>query len=211
MDFYSFVSSPRWKILEILAREPSSPLELSKKLETSVSYISQQLKLLEAANLVIKQKTGKADRGQPRMVFSLSSEVVYFVALVKGTPLRKLLHLTEHHKTILRIWLLENQNLHYLIEKLYWGLEADLGEVLCIFVHSSNGKVKAIVVSDSKKIGGKVENFVKQSQDKIECKTISENELKKYPREEIFPIYDPKNMFLDKKLKGGIITDDDKI
>jgi DNA-binding MarR family transcriptional regulator len=69
MDIDSFFTSPRWKVLEILAKTPSSPMEISKQLNTSIAYISQQLKLLEAAGLVTKVRTRATERGKPRTLF----------------------------------------------------------------------------------------------------------------------------------------------
>ena len=58
MNYDSFLSTPRWEILQILAEKPSSPIEIAEKLGTTVSYASQQLTLLSAAGIVFKKKTG---------------------------------------------------------------------------------------------------------------------------------------------------------
>lgn len=206
MDFDLFFSSPRWKILEILANNPSSPLEISEKLKTTVSYVSQQLKLLEAASLVKKEKTGLVEKGKPRTIFSISKEILQFNALIKKFPARKIIRLTEHHKTILKIWLLEDSNFHYMIEKFYWSIENDLKHIKGIFIDISQKKPKIVVVSDVKKISVKINSFLKDIHEEISCSLISLDELIKYPKENIHPIYDPSFLLenkSDEKLKGG--------
>jgi predicted transcriptional regulator len=201
MDYSSFMSSPRWKLLEIMAHQPSSPSELALAMETSVAYVSQQLKLLEAANLVSKKRTGRAEKGKPRMLFSLSGEMAYFVALINGSPFRKLLHLTEHHKIILKIWLLDNKDIHKVIEKIYHALEEELSEIKNISFSTKFSRL--LIVTDSKKVKSKIESLSKSIENKVDLKIVTESELKKYPLGELSPIYDPKKLFLDNELKGG--------
>lgn len=84
MELDSFLASPRWEILKIISEKPSSPIEIAKKTKTTVSFISQQLKLLEAARIVSKEKTGAFEKGKPRNLFSISKDVVYLTMLTKG-------------------------------------------------------------------------------------------------------------------------------
>ena len=62
MEVDVFLGNQRWKILEFLAHKPSSPSEVSKHIKTSVAYVSQQLKLLEVAGLIVKEKTGSVEK-----------------------------------------------------------------------------------------------------------------------------------------------------
>jgi len=217
MDFDLFFSSPRWKILEIIATNPSSPLEISQKLKTSVSYVSQQLKLLEAANLVVKEKTGLAEKGKPRTIFSLSDEILQLSVLMKFHSARKIIPLTDYHKRIIKIWLLENSDLHYYVEKFYWGIESNLNHIKGIFIDLNPllKRTRILVVlsevSEIKKIQLKINSFLKETGNKLDCSIISENELKKISSksvENIQSIHDP-NFLLDsliktyREMKGG--------
>ena len=49
-------SEQKWNILRCLSQGKSSPLQLAGKLNTTMANISQQLRLLEATNLVKKEK-----------------------------------------------------------------------------------------------------------------------------------------------------------
>jgi len=203
MDFDLFFSTPRWRILEILAKKPSSPVEISQKIKTSVAYVSQQLKLLEAANLVTKTRTGSVEKGKPRTVYSISREIAQFSVLMNKLPSRKLVHLTDHHKIILRIWMVENSDLHYFIEKFYWKIEDDLQNIEGIFVNESLIKPRVIIVADSKKLKPRVESFLKDHGDKIDCTLSTTAEFKKLPQKDLHVIHDPKCLILEENQKGG--------
>lgn len=192
MNYDMFFVSPRWTILEVIARKPSSPVEISQHIGTSVSYVSQQLKLLEVAGLVVKDRTGKADKGKPRLVYSIAKEVLQLTGMLKGMSVKKQIILDEHHKTILRIWALGDEKLHYLIEKLYWKLEDNLDEVKGVYFDASRKEV--LVVSDSRRVRGVVDGF-----DGLKARVVFSSELKKH--KELHAVYDPD--LLVKDLKGG--------
>ncbi len=194
-----FFSSPRWTILDIIAKRPSSPLEISQEMGTSVSYVSQQLRLLEAANLVIKERTGNAEKGKPRMVFSVPREMMHMTVLINQLPAKKLLYLTSYHKLILRIWLLENPTLHPLIEKLYWQLESSLDIVDGIFVQTSGSTPKVYVVSAAAKITAKVASYQKEVGAQLDAHVITMTKAKRFVNQEVHPIYDPHFIFAPKE------------
>ncbi len=206
MDFDSFLSSPRWEILQILAEKPSSPVEIAEKLNTTVSYASQQLKLLDAAGIVIKKRTGAAKRGKPRALFSISKELLYLTSLTRDFSEKKLIEITEHHKAILKIWMLEDASLHYYFEKIFWKLDEDLGELEGIFINKEGAVPELIIVSDSKKLKSKVEFFVKNFEKAIKISFIQKNQLKKFSKDFLVFLYDPLNLI--QKLKGGDLKDD---
>ncbi len=94
-------------------------MEIAERLQTTTSFVSQQLKLLEAAGLVKKEKTGAFEKGKPRSLFSISEESLYIIPLARNTPDKTLLKLTAEHKAIVNIWCLENKNLQDSIN-LFW-------------------------------------------------------------------------------------------
>jgi len=201
MNFDAFLTSPRWEILQIIAEKPSSPVEIAEKLNTTVSYVSQQLKLLDAANLLKREKTGAAEKGKPRTLFSLSNELFYITLLTKKFSLKKLIYLTDYHKTILKIWLYSDSSVHYYIEKFFWKLEEDIEEIEAIFIDTSAVNPQLVIVSDSKKLKQKIEIFVKKFQKEIQYVFVSKSHLKKFSLNLLVPLHDPKNI-LD-ELKGG--------
>jgi DNA-binding transcriptional regulator GbsR (MarR family) len=102
MELDSFLASPRWEILSLISERPSSPIELAEKTKTTVSFVSQQLKLLEAAQIVIKTKTGAFEKGKPRNLFSISKDFLYLIILTNGFSEKKQIDLDYYKKSILQ-------------------------------------------------------------------------------------------------------------
>jgi predicted transcriptional regulator len=199
MELDSLLSSPRWRILEILASDPSSPMEISALMETSVAYISQQLKLLEAAGIVKKEKTGKAEKGKPRNLYSISNEFLHITLLVKGSPKRKSIKINEHQKIVINIWMLPDEKVHHIIEKFVWELDSEINDIKGIYLDDSRVKSVLHVISDSKKVNSKSASFDKLYGSLLDVKVDGEER----DFSGMYPIYDP--LFLSKgtKLKGG--------
>ncbi|MEM0465077.1 MAG: winged helix-turn-helix domain-containing protein [Candidatus Pacearchaeota archaeon] len=201
MDFDLFLTSPRWEILKIIAEKPSSPVEIALELNTTVSYVSQQLKLLDAANLLKKEKTGAVEKGKPRTIFSLSNELFYLTIISKKISEKRLIPINDYHKAILNIWLLKDIEYHYFIEKFFWKLEEDIEEIDAIFLDNYELKPKVIIISDSKKLRPKLEVFVKKLKKEIEYVIISKSNFKKVSKDSFFVLHDPFDIL--KSVKGG--------
>ena len=152
MDLDSFLGEKRWEILKLIAEKPSSPLELSDELGTTVSYISQQLKLLEAFGIVHKTKTGAAEKGKPRNVYSISNDFVHMTILSEGLSDKKTIYLTDYHKAMLAIWSIDDSSLHedytkFFMHTIYLGKDIesvylDLNHSKIHVVSTAAGKVK---------------------------------------------------------------------
>src|SRR4030042_6639367 len=175
MDFDMLLASPRWGILQIIAEKPSSPVELAGKLGTTVSYVSQQMRLLEVAGLVKKERTGAVEKGKPRTLFSISDEIAYFVLLAKGFSSKRLVKTQASHKNTLRIWSVQDVSLHPYIERLYWKL-CDSEEVEGVFIEISS-PYRIIIASKSKKLRQDIENYLKKFDRKLDV-SFANNPIK---------------------------------
>jgi predicted transcriptional regulator len=202
MKFDTFLVSPRWEILQIIAENPSSPLEISKKINTTVSYVSQQLKLLEAAGIIKKEKTGSIEKGQPRNVFSLTKDINYIISLSKDVQLKSPMDLTERQKIVLKIWLIENDSVRYSIEKTFWKIEEFLPEISAIFVFIQKNSVKIFIASDSQKIKQKIELSLRHFPEKIDVEIIETSKITKLPTGIITLYFSQKTK--EEQLKGGL-------
>src|SRR3989338_1644421 len=134
MELETMFVDQKWKILEILAHEELSPLEISEKTNTTISNISQQLKLLELSGFVTKKRISNRDRGKPRMIYQLANNYSYLISIMNDFTKKKLLRLTPHNRLILKIWFLEDTELHYYMEKVYWTIEKHLKEISLIAI-----------------------------------------------------------------------------
>ncbi len=199
MKFDSFLTSPRWEILQILAKTPSSPIELAEKLGTTVAYMSQQLKLLDAAGLVIKSKTGATEKGKPRSLYTLSSEMIYFVSLNSELADKKLILFSKTHAPTLKIWMIEDATLHYYFEKVYWKLEDSLGEDDLVYLDSLLPKL--IVITDSSKIKTLLSSYVSKFDKKVNYEVVSHAQFKKINSENFLTLFNQN--LRDREVKGG--------
>jgi predicted transcriptional regulator len=200
-----FMAEPRWKILELISKKPLSPIQISTELGTSVAYISQQLKLLETASLIKKEKTGSAEKGAPRSLYSISKDFFYMTVLTKDFSAKNLLDLTESQKIMVKIWLLNNPLLIKTIEKIYRVIEDDIDEISEIFIDLEAKKQKLTIITDSEKVKSKLTPISKVYSQILDISVVSNSKIKSQGIEPLYKIYS-KNIFSnEKEMKGGKI------
>jgi predicted transcriptional regulator len=206
MELDSFLSSPRWDILRVIAEKPSSPMEIAAHINTTISFVSQQLKLLEAAGIVKKTRTGNVDKGKPRTLFSISKETMYVVPLAKGFQEKKLLPLTRERSIILKIWSLEDQKSHVPLERFFWSIEGFLKTIDALFVYTKGLTPKVFILAKDDKLTHQINDTQKRLEEKMPYEVVpSVSALSKLEYESLVPIYDPHRFFQGKsKVKGGI-------
>lgn len=201
MELDSFLASPRWEILQIISAKPSSPMEISEKLNTTVSYISQQLKLLEATGLIKKERTGSVERGKPRTLFSISKELVYLIPLSRDFVAKKAVYMTDYHKFILKIWFVEKELLQKQLYSVLFQIGDNLDKVKLVCVDSSKTVDKVLVISEDKLI----RESLGKNKGLPTIEFISENYFEKADITQCFFVHDPLDIFNRRKmLKGGI-------
>jgi predicted ArsR family transcriptional regulator len=108
MELETLLTGSKWEIIELLAQKKLSPIELAKSLNTTIANISSQLRLLQTAGLVKREKTGAAGAGKPRTLFSLSKDFGFITVFSKDFAQKKLLILKKEQKEVLKKWLKES-------------------------------------------------------------------------------------------------------
>jgi len=205
MELDSFLATPRWEILQMINKRPSAPTEIAENLGTTISFVSQQLKLLEAAGLVKKERTGAVEKGKPRTIFSISREMVYLVPLVKGVYQKKLLELTKEHKIVIKIWQIEDHKLHAPLEKFFWRIDHLLEDIDAIFVYHKGLAPKIYLLSKKSNLTQKINKAQETLAEKLSFQVISSvSPLSKLEKDYLVPIHGSSN-FLEEpnELKGG--------
>src|SRR3989338_9195055 len=122
MDYEQLFVESKWGILKLLSEDDYSPMELAEKMNTSISNISQQLRFLEMAGLVTKERVSNRDKGKPRAKFSIASDYLYGVVITKEFARKKLMPLAPRQKMMVQIWQLSEEQ-QYLAEKFFWKIE----------------------------------------------------------------------------------------
>ena len=102
MDIGSLLTGTKWEIIELISQQPRSPLEISKKLHTSIANISQQIRLLETAGLVKKEKLNSRRAGKPRTLFSLSNDYAFITIIAEGMSKKRLIRISQKQKEVLK-------------------------------------------------------------------------------------------------------------
>ena len=184
MEFDDFLIQPRWQILELLANSSNSPVKISEKIGTSVAYVSQQLKLLEAANIVKKKRTRAVEKGKPRLMYSIEKDFFYITSLVNKFPIKKKISPSTHQKIVLKIWMLDDKELVYNTEKLFWRIESSLDNIKDISIDTR--RLKVSITSTKKGLDVIVQKFLKEINNEIDVEIISSP---KAANENIISIY----------------------
>ena len=210
MELDSFLASPRWDIIQIITKNPSSPMEIAEQIGTTISFVSQQLKLLEAAGIVKKERTGAVEKGKPRTLFSIARERAYIVPLAKNLPEKKLLDITKEHKIILSIWGIEDKKIHSHLQKFFWKIEPFLEDINAIFVYLKDLLPKIYIVSKGSSLTHKINETLKSSGEKANFQVVSSaSPVSKLETDNLVAIYDPEEILeKDNLLKGGEANND---
>lgn len=205
MELDVFLSSPRWDILRVIIEKPSSPMEIADELGTTISFISQQLKLLEAAGIVKRTRTGNVEKGKPRNLYSISKETLYLVPLARGIGQKKMVPLTREKKIVLKIWNIEDQKIQLLVERFFWKIEEFLDEIDGIYVFTRGVMPEIRIISQTKDLAQKINYTQKKLEEQVPVKVdTSVSSLSKLSLEFLYPIYDPHRFFEGKaEMKGG--------
>jgi len=97
------LANNKWTILREIAQGPVSPTDLAAKTSTSLSNITQQLKLLEAHKIVGKKKSEEKSAGKPRTIYHINNEMVYSILLMDGKAERRVFKIDNTNKMFFNI------------------------------------------------------------------------------------------------------------
>ena len=139
MEIEPLISGSKWSMIELLSEKSQSPTELAAKTGTSLANISQQLRLLEIAGLVKKERRGSKEKGKPHMLFSIASDSAYLVSICGGFSEKKLIPADAHHKAMMRIWLLTKPEMHESLER--FCLDAERAGITAVAASPDSKKI----------------------------------------------------------------------
>ena len=210
MEQETLFTASKWDILKILSSGSKSPLQLAKLSNTSVANISQQLRLLEMAGLVQSKRISNREKGQPRLLYSLAGNHSFLIASTQDFVDKKFLQLSEYNKIILKIWFLDNPELHYYLEKAFWHAEEHINNIDAILLDTcTSNEINLIIVSDDSKLKKALQKLLIKNPDGVsrtvffDVKTKAElSRLLSKKASELYTLYDPSN--LTAPLGGGV-------
>lgn len=207
MDQETLFTSSKWEILKVLAKGRNSPLELARETKTSIANISQQMRILELANIVKSERVGNRERGEPRLLYSLTGPLSYIITTTPGFVDKKPLFMTPHHEATMRIWFLKDESTHYYLQKFFWEIEPKLEKIDSIIVKPEYSKIKIFIISDDNDIKKDVKSRdirkTKTESRRLEISVFSKNNLQNLLKEgkefslndDLTVIYDSLGLF----------------
>lgn len=143
------LSNNRWIILKEIAEVPQSPSDLALKTGTSLSNITQQLKLLEAYRVVRKERSEEKNSGKPRTIYYLNSEFAYAVVLKNGMAERKIFFVDHGNEMFFNIFFsMSQEDVMYML-KFSFKYEEVLKKCKALgFIKSTKDSIELFVVTD---------------------------------------------------------------
>jgi DNA-binding transcriptional ArsR family regulator len=199
MEHETLFTASKWHILKALELQPRSPLELAKVCNTSVANVSQQLRLLEMAGLVTSKRISNRDKDKPRVLYSLNGDLSYLISTSGNFVDKKLVHLSDYNKIIMRIWFFERPDMRYLIEKAFWRIEERLDKLTFLAFNKSSMSPLVFYYRTGTKL--QLKPFTLAGRDGVTRQIIFETALPS--AEQMYVLHDPLGIAQEKKRGGG--------
>lgn len=143
------LSNNRWVILKEIAESPQSPSDLALKTNTSLSNITQHLKLLEAYKIVRKDKSEEKNTGKPRTIYSLNVELAYALVLKEGKAERRVFNIDSNNNMFFNVlFSINHEDLMFML-KFIFKYEEILKKCKAIgFLKSSKDSIELFLITD---------------------------------------------------------------
>lgn len=180
MEQETLYTAAKWQILKLLSNSSKSPIELAELSNTSTSNISQSLRFLELAGIVKSERISNRDKGQPRVMYTLSGNKAYLIITSNNFVEKKQITLNEYKQIILKIWLYENEQLQPFLEQATNNINSQLQNIKGIFLdEESQAETKILIIpKENQKL--ELKDFVAEHQGmmrKIKYETKTEQQI----------------------------------
>jgi DNA-binding HxlR family transcriptional regulator len=149
MDYDQLFSNARWEIIRAISHGKSSATELAKATKSSLPNISQQLKLLEAYDLVEYIKDQKKGAGKPRQIYQLKRELCYLTYARHGMAEKRLFNPDAYHIMLLNILYLPNLQDHPFIIKHFSTNEEVPQHCAVAWLKSNDNEIEVLQITDN--------------------------------------------------------------
>lgn len=139
----------KWDIIAHIARKPSSPTEIAEATKTSISNVVQQLKILEAYDIVKGKKIVDNSPGKPRTIYTLASGFAFIVFARDGRAQRKYLKMDPSHEFLCNAIIGTGPDDAPLLSKMYATQEEFMKKCKAIgFLKSNKENIELFIITD---------------------------------------------------------------
>lgn len=144
------LTNTKWNILKQVSKKPMSPKEIAQKTGSTISNISQQLKLLEAQGYLTKKRidlgVGSRKKITGRIMYELKQEKAYIISLNKQAKTFEI-NLNTETKFLLNI--ISNEVNQNTILNLYINHKDLLNKANAIYLlDSTNTEIHLLIITN---------------------------------------------------------------
>lgn len=147
MDQDTLLNKARWEIVKAISAGRASATELAETTKSSLPNVSQQMKLLEAYDLVEyvrDQKTG----GKPRQIYQLKKEFCHVTFARHGFAEKRFFNPDPYHTMLLNVLFVPSMQDHAYLHKFLALHEDLLAKAAIAFVKSNETEIDLLLLTE---------------------------------------------------------------
>jgi DNA-binding MarR family transcriptional regulator len=122
-DIALILSPQRWNILSCISQGISCATTIAEKLEYSIPYVNTQLKILEAAGYLKKNKKKNTHIGKPRTHYSIIKELAIIAAIKEDKMQILSIKPSKRVRFLFNTLFSKNEEELYFLQKFYYTYE----------------------------------------------------------------------------------------
>jgi hypothetical protein len=146
MEYEILLSNARWDIIKAISQGRASATELAKATKSSLPNVSQQMKLLEAYDLVEYIKDQRRGQGKPRQLFQLKKEVCHITFARQGFAEKRFFNPDAYHTMVLNICFLPSMQDHPYLHKFL--LNDELLRCAVAYLKSNDTEIELLILAE---------------------------------------------------------------
>jgi hypothetical protein len=148
VEYETLLNNARWEIIRSISKGKASATELAKSTRSSLPNVSQQMKLLEAYDLVEYLKDQRKGQGKPRQIFQLKREFCHITFARQGFAEKRFFNPDAYHTMLLNILFLPNMQDHVYLHKMLLNDEI-LQNCAVAFLKSNEAEIELLLLTEN--------------------------------------------------------------
>lgn len=147
MEYEQLLGNARWEIIRQISKGRAAATELAKSTKSSLPNVSQQMKLLEAYDLVEYIKDQRHGQGKPRQIYQLKREFCHLTYARHGFAEKRFFSPSTYHQMLLNIMFLPSIQDHAYLHKLLL-LNEELQQCAVAFLKSNEHEIELLLLTE---------------------------------------------------------------
>jgi hypothetical protein len=147
MEHEQLLGNARWEIIRAISKGRTSATEVAKNTKASLPNVSQQMKLLEAYNIVEYIKEQKRAQGKPRQLYALKSEFCHVTYARPGFAEKRFFTPDDYHSMLLNVLFLPTLQDHAYLHKMLLNDEI-LQHCAVAFLKSNDNEIELLFLTE---------------------------------------------------------------